>query len=96
MDLVRDKNIELFFDMDAFFDADKQEQSNQIDINLRTVERIVQWDKKNKRLDAYKYQFLVDILERRKSLTDRNKFLVSLNLKTVEKFGFINNDSSES
>jgi hypothetical protein len=96
LDLVRDKNIELFYDMDAFFDADKQEQSNQIDINLRTVERIVQWDKKNKRLDVYKYQFLVDILEGRKSLTDRNKFLVSLNLKTVEKFGFINNDSSES
>jgi len=31
---------------------------------------------------------MVDLLEGRKALTDRNKYLARLNLKTVEKYGF--------
>ena len=60
----------------------------EIDITIDLIERIVQWDKRNKRLDAYKYRFMVDLLEGKMTLTDRNKSLVRLNLKTAEKYGF--------
>lgn len=85
---VAEVNPELFFDMEDFFEEDNSKKVEEVEITLDLIERIVQWDKKNKRLDAYKYRFMVDLLEGRKALTDRNKYLARLNLKTVEKYGF--------
>lgn len=88
LNIVAEINPELFFDMEDFFEEDNSKKVEEVEITLDLIERIVQWDKKNKRLDAYKYRFMVDLLEGRKALTDRNKYLARLNLKTVEKYGF--------
>lgn len=88
LNIVAELNPELFFDMDDFFNADENKKEEEVEISLDLIERIVQWDKRNKRLDAYKYRFMVDLLEGKKELTDRNKFLARLNLKTAEKYGF--------
>ena len=88
LNIVAEINPELFFDMEDFFEEDNSKKVEEVEITLDLIERIVLWDKKNKRLDAYKYRFMVDLLEGRKALTDRNKYLARLNLKTVEKYGF--------
>jgi hypothetical protein len=88
LNLVADVNPELFFDMDEYFLDDQIKKPQEVEITLELVERIVKWDKKNKRLDPYKYLFMLELSEGKKPLTDRNKFLASLNLKTVEKYGF--------
>ena len=88
LNIVAELNPELFFDMDDFFNADDNKKEEEVEISIDLIERIVQWDKRNKRLDAYKYRFMVDLLEGKKELTDRNKFLARLNLKTAEKYGF--------
>ncbi|OWY22740.1 abortive phage resistance protein [Sphingobacteriales bacterium UPWRP_1] len=88
LNIVADLNPELFFDMDDFFCEDNIKKKEEVDITIELIEKIVQWDKRNKRLDAYKYRFMVDLLEGKKTLTDRNKFLVRLNLKAIEKYGF--------
>lgn len=88
LNIVADLNPELFFDMDGFFDEDKSKKEDEAEITIELVEKIVQWDKRRKRLDAYKYRFMADILEGKKPLTDRNKYLVQLNLKAVKKYGF--------
>lgn len=88
LNIVAELNPELFYDMDDFFNADNNKKEEEVEISIDLIERIVQWDKRNKRLDAYKYRFMVDLLEGRKELTDRNKFLARLNLKTAEKYGF--------
>ncbi len=88
LDIVAELNPELFFDMDDYFIEDLNTKHDDIEITIDLIEKIVQWDKKNKRLDAYKYKFMTDLLDGKKDLTDRNKYLASLNLKTVEKFGF--------
>lgn len=88
LNLVADVNPELFFDMDDYFLDDQIKKPQEVEITLELVERIVKWDKKNKRLDPYKYLFMLELSEGKKPLTDRNKFLASLNLKTVEKYGF--------
>jgi len=88
LNTVADLNPELFFDMDDFFNEEKAKNENETEITLDLIARIVQWDKRNKRLDAYKYKFMVDLIEGRKTLTDRNRYLAKLNLKTVEKYGF--------
>jgi hypothetical protein len=88
LNIVAEVKPELFFDMDDFFIEDNSKKVEEIEITIDLIERIVQWDKKNKRLDAYKYRFMVDILDGKVTLTDRNKFLARLNLKTIEKYGF--------
>ena len=74
--------------MDDFFIEDDSKKVEEVEITIELIERIVLWDKKNKRLDAYKYRFMADLLEGKMTLTDRNKFLARLNLKTAEKYGF--------
>lgn len=88
LELVSEKNPELFFDMEDFFDEDKKKKNNEIDITMKLVEKIVLWDKKNKKLDSYKYRYMVDILEGKRTLTERNKYIVSLNLKAIQRYGF--------
>jgi hypothetical protein len=88
LDIVANVNPGLFFDMEDFFNEDDIKKVEDVEITIELIEKIVQWDKKNKRLDAYKYRFMADILEGKITLTDRNKFLAKLNLKTVEKYGF--------
>ncbi|AEE50439.1 AIPR family protein [Haliscomenobacter hydrossis] len=96
LNIVVNLNPELFFDMDDFFNEDHNRSTKEeVEITLDLINIIVQWDKKNKRLDAYKYQFMVDILEGRKPLTDRNKFLARQNLRTAEKYGFRWKDAKE-
>lgn len=88
LNIVVEANPELFFDMDNFFIEDEGKKVEDIEITIELIEKIVQWDKRNKRLDVYKYRFMLDLLEGKKILTDRNKFLARLNLRTVEKYGF--------
>lgn len=88
LNIVAELNPELFFDMDDFFNADNNKKEEEVEISIDLIERIVQWDKRNKRLDAYKYRFMVDLLEGKKTLTDKNKFLARLNFNTVQKYGF--------
>lgn len=88
LNIVVEVNPELLYDMDNFFIEDNSKISEEVEITIDLIERIVQWDKKNKRLDAYKYRFMADLLEGKITLTDRNKYLARLNLKTVEKYGF--------
>lgn len=88
LNIVADVNHELYFDMDDFFNEDANLKEDEVEITLDLIERIVQWDKRNKRLDDYKFKFLLDLLSGKITLTDRNKFLAKQNLKTVEKYGF--------
>ncbi len=88
LNVVAEINPELFFDMEDFFIEDDSKKVKEVEITVDIIESIVQWDKRNKRLDAYKYRFMVDLLEGKITLTERNKSLVRLNLKTAEKFGF--------
>jgi hypothetical protein len=88
LNIVVDKNPELFFNMEDYFNEADQDKVEEIEITIELIERIVVWDKKNKRLDAYKYIFMLELLEGKKTLTERNKELAKLNLKAVERFGF--------
>ena len=81
---------ELFYDMDDFFNDDKKEDLDNKLVTVELIEKAVQWDKRNKRLQPYQFIFMNDLASGKRSLTERNKYLASLNIKTIEKFGFKN------
>ncbi|QTD37101.1 AIPR family protein [Polaribacter batillariae] len=88
LNLIVEENPELFFDMDDYFNEEKKLKESENDITIELVKRIIEWDRTRRKLDNYKIKFMIDLIEGRKSLTDRNKYLVSLNLKTIKKYGF--------
>jgi hypothetical protein len=87
LDLVIDKAPELLDDIDELNEK-AEKQNGQPEIDLAVIKKIVAWDKKNKRLKGFEYQFMAELAEGRKPLTDRNKFIAGLNLKKVKKYGF--------
>ena len=88
LDIVSVKNPELFFDMENYFNQEKAHKEDTIEITLELIKRIVKWDKKNKRLPTYKFEFMLEIMEGKKELTEKNKYMANLNLLTVIKWGF--------
>ena len=88
LNLVADEAPELFFDMDEFFIEDEKVKINGTEITIDLVQKIVKWDKKNKRLKPYEYSFMAAIADEKKTFTDRNKFIAGLNFKKVKKYGF--------
>jgi len=91
-DIILNKVLEhqssIFFDLEEM-DENTNKVSNVSElIDLELIERMVKWDRKNKRLKPYRFELLADLLAGRKPLTERNKEFVKLNLITLEKWGF--------
>ena len=55
-------------------------------INL--IRKIVQWDKENQKLEVSEHQFMSEIVQGKKELTDVNKKIVVEYLNKVKKYGF--------
>lgn len=91
IEIISDLVPDLFYDMDNLFNEDiKEELINKKAITVELIEKAVQWDKKNKRLKPYQFIFMNDLATGKRSLTERNKQIANLNIKTIEKFGFNN------
>lgn len=87
LNIVSEKKPELFYSVDEnYFPENKNVDVLQIDLDL--IQRILKWDKKNKRLAPFKYRLMADLAEGKKDLTEHNKFLANLNYQTVKKWGF--------
>jgi hypothetical protein len=84
LDVVIEKAPEL---LDAIDEINEKEEVES-EITLEVVKKIVQWDKKNKKLKDIEYKFMLELAEGRKNLTDRNKFIAKLNLTKIRKYGF--------
>lgn len=88
LNIVADENPELFFDMEEFFEEDENKKQESEEITIDLVKKVVQWDKRNKRLKPYEYRFMSDLAEGKKVMTNRNLYIAGLNLKKVKKYGF--------
>lgn len=87
LDHVIEKAPELLDGIDELNEK-AQSQNGNPDITIDIIRKIVQWDRKNKRLKDFEYKFMADLVDGKKTLTDRNKFIAGMNLKKVKKYGF--------
>jgi hypothetical protein len=88
LDIVTTDAPELFYDIDQLNQDEEKSCKQKTEITLDVIKEIVKWDKKNKRLKDFEYQFMFNLAEGTKPLSERNLFIANLNLKKVKKYGF--------
>lgn len=88
IDLVIDKAPEILYDIDNCEVDSENGENNKSEISIEQINKVVQWDKKNRKLRSFEYTFMLELAEGRKPLTERNKFIARINLQKVEKLGF--------
>lgn len=89
IDFVAKEAPELFYDMEEFFAKEQDSQNEEIvEVTMGDIKSLVDWDKKNKRLQIYEFKLMNEIIKGEKELTDRNKFFAQKNIDKAKKWGF--------
>ncbi len=87
IDLIIDKAPEILYEIDNI--ATNEKKDNDIDINLDLIKRMLEWDRKYKKLENYKFIFMNEIVLGKKQLTENNKKICLLNYEKLKRFGFL-------
>ena len=64
--------------------------SESTEITLELIQQMVDWDKRRRVLDDWKWKVMKDVVDGKKEFTDRMKYAFYLNLQTLKKKGFPN------
>jgi len=88
LDEVIAKEPKLLEGIDEINENKKNVKVEKPDITLELISKIVQWDKKNKKLRDLEFTFMLELSRGNKPLTDRNKSFALSNLAKVKKHGF--------
>lgn len=85
---VIDKVPELLDGIDEINEQLKNIKVEKPDISIETIQKLVQWDKKNKKLRNGEFTFLLELSRGNKPLTDSSKSIAISNLEKAKKYGF--------
>jgi hypothetical protein len=88
IDIIIDKAPEILFESDEVINAESSNQANDPEITIELIERMVQWDRKNKRLKPFQFKMMFDLLNNKVELTSLNKKHCLMNYNTLKKYGF--------
>lgn len=88
LDIVISKSPELLFDEDEVSDPPLVYKKGDPEITLEVIQKMVSWDKKNKRLKPHHFRLMFDILNGQKELTPQNKKYCMINFQYISKWGF--------
>ena len=83
-----DNAPEILFDIDELPEQDNRQHDVETEITLELVKKMVQWDRKNKKLKDHHFRFMWDLVEGRIPFDSRAKKYAKLNLQNLLKFGF--------
>jgi hypothetical protein len=74
----------------ATAEATQQTANNSLsnEITLELIQKMVDWDRRKRVLEDWKWKVMDDVLQGRKELTDRMKYAFFLNLEKLKKHGF--------
>lgn len=85
---VIDKVPELLDGIDEINEQLKNTKVEKPEISIETIQKLIQWDKKNKKLRDGEFTFLLELSRGNKPLTERNKSIALSNLEKAKKYGF--------
>lgn len=94
-EIVCEHNPELLEEADTITEHDCQNQNALIqpsspsyEITYELIQRMVEWDRRKRILEDWKWRVMDDVVQGRKTLTDRMKYAFYLNLEKLKKNGF--------
>ena len=101
-DRVCEENYDLLEEIDTLRDEEQKEKEqkekerstvksinvNEIEIDIELIKRMVEWDKKNRVLESWKFKIMQDVAIGLKPLTEKLKWGFRMNLKTLLMRGF--------
>ena len=101
-DKVCEENYELLEEIDQMREEEQEEQErkakerntvgsvnvNDVDIDIELVKRMVEWDRKNRVLEGWKFKVMQDVAIGLKPLTEKLKWGFRFNLKALISRGF--------
>ncbi|MDR2510929.1 MAG: AIPR family protein, partial [Bacteroidales bacterium] len=96
-EIVCQHNIELLEEADelavqekAAIETTQQANSNTTsnEITLELIQKMVDWDRRKRVLEDWKWKVMDDVLQGKKPLDDRKKYTFFLNLEKLKKHGF--------
>lgn len=89
LDKVIEYAPELLFEIDEMLREESISQNESpIAITEELIEKIVKWDKKNRRLKDFEYLFMAEIATGKKPLTEKTRQIAYWNWQKVKKYGF--------
>ncbi len=93
-EIVCKNNIELLEEADTLAEqqientSSNQKTQPSNDMTLELVQRMVEWDRRKRILEDWKWKVMDDVVQGRKPFTDRMKYAFYLNLEKLKKNGF--------
>jgi hypothetical protein len=88
IDIVIENAPDLLFEIDELERKSDNIESKQ-EITLDLIKKMVEWDKRNKRLKDHHFRFMWNVANKRQPLDERAKKFASMNLKLLKRNGFI-------
>lgn len=85
---VIDKAPELLFEIDELVEPNQNNKGKAPEITLELIKKMVDWDKKNKRLKPHHFRMMFDIVNGKEELTQQNKKYCMMNFQVISKYGF--------
>lgn len=91
-EIVCKHNIELLEEADTIAKSEANaittQSSTSGEMTLELIQRMVDWDRRKRILEDWKWNVMNDVVQGRKQLTDRMKYTFYLNLEKLKKHGF--------
>ena len=101
-DKVCEENYELLEEIDRLKEEEQEEKEqkekqlntvrninvNDVDIDIELIKRMVEWDRKNRVLEGWKFKVMQDVAIGLKPLTEKLKWGFRQNLKILLTMGF--------
>jgi hypothetical protein len=88
IDKVIEHAPDLLFEIDEIEKQIKDNPEITPEVTVDLIKKIVDWDRKNKRLKDHHFRFMWNVAEGKHPLNDRAKKFALMNLKTLKKYGF--------
>lgn len=88
LDTVIENAPEILFEIEDDSIGIYSDDAADYNITLDTIKRIVEWDRKNKKLKDHHFKYMFDIANGKITLNEQAKKFAKLNLEKIKKFGF--------
>lgn len=88
LDFTIENAPELFYNMDEISKEVEFKKRNKREVTIEIIKRVVSWDKKNRKLKPFEFEFMAHLADGKKTFSDYHKTIALKNIEKVEKFGF--------